>query len=306
MPMAAWAQDWKPSQPIKVIVPYPPGGLTDVLGRLVGERLQSAFGQPAVIDNKPGAATQLGASYVAKAPPDGYTLLLVTQSNAINATLYGNLSYDFIRDITPIATVLHAPSVLVINPSVPAKTIPELISYAKANPGKLNMGTAGIGSPPQLYGELFKTMTGINMTTVNYRGGEPGLVDLLAGQIQVMIEGITSSIGYIKGGKLRPLGVTSAQRSAALPDVPPIGDTVPGYDAAGWFGLAAPKATPAPVIGALSNAVAAALKDEGMQATMAKLGAAPMPMGPAEFGKYIADDTEKWAKVIRAAGLKVD
>ena len=206
-----------PDHPVRVIVGYAAGGPTDIAGRLVSDILSNRLGQQFAVEDKPGAGSNLGTEVVVNSPPDGYTLLLVTQSNAINATLYGNLSYDFIRDITPIATVLHAPSVLVINPSVPAKTIPELISYAKANPGKLNMGTAGIGSPPQLYGELFKMMTGINMTTVNYRGGEPGLVDLLAGQIQVMIEGITSSIGYIKGGKLRALGVTSGKRADALP-----------------------------------------------------------------------------------------
>jgi tripartite-type tricarboxylate transporter receptor subunit TctC len=295
-----------PDRPVRVIVGYAAGGPTDIAGRLVSDILSRRLGQQFAVEDKPGAGSNLGTEVVVNSPPDGYTLLLVTQSNAINATLYGNLSYDFIRDITPIATVLHAPSVLVINPSVPAKTIPELIAYAKANPGKLNMGTAGIGSPPQLYGELFKMMTGINMTTVNYRGGAPGLVDLLAGQIQVMIEGITSSIGDIKGGKLRALGVTSAKRADALPDVPAIGEFVPGYDADGWFGLGAPKGTPASIVEILRKEINAGIADPAMQDKFADIGAAPMPRTLDEFKKLIVDETEKWAKVVHSAGLKAE
>jgi tripartite-type tricarboxylate transporter receptor subunit TctC len=295
-----------PDHPVRVIVGYAAGGPTDIAGRLVSDILSNRLGQQFAVEDKPGAGSNLGTEVVVNSPPDGYTLLLVTQSNAINATLYGNLSYDFIRDITPIATVLHAPSVLVINPSVPAKTIPELISYAKANPGKLNMGTAGIGSPPQLYGELFKMMTGINMTTVNYRGGEPGLVDLLAGQIQVMIEGITSSIGYIKGGKLRALGVTSAKRADALPGVPAIGEFVPGYDADGWFGLGAPKGTPASIVEILRKEINAGIVEPAMKAKFADIGAAPMPTTLDEFKKLIVDETDKWGKVVHTAGLKAE
>jgi tripartite-type tricarboxylate transporter receptor subunit TctC len=295
-----------PSRSVLILVGYAAGGPTDICARLIAEALSKTLGQQFVVENRDGAGSNIATEAAIHADPDGYSLLLVTTSNAINATLYSNLNYNFLRDVAPVAGIMQAPSVLEVNPSFPVQSIAEFIAYAKANPGKINLGTAGNGSPPHMYAELFMAMTGIKLNVVGYRGGGPALVDLLSGQTQAMIEGIPSSIGYIKGGKLRPLGVTSAQRSAALPDVPPIGDTVPGYDAAGWFGLAAPKATPAPVIAALSNAVAAALKDEGMQAKMAKLGAAPMPMGPAEFGKYIGDDTEKWAKVIGAAGLKVD
>jgi tripartite-type tricarboxylate transporter receptor subunit TctC len=298
--------DTYPDHPVRVIVGYAAGGPTDIAGRLVSEILSKRFGQQFAVEDKPGAGSNLGTELVVNSPPDGYTLLLVTQSNAINATRYRNLNYDFIRDITPVASLLHAPSVLVINPSVPAKTIPELIAYAKANPGKLNMGTAGIGSPPQLYGELFKMMTGINMTTVNYRGGAPGLVDLLAGQIQVMVEGITSSIGDIRGGKLRALGVTSAKRADALPDVPAIDEFVPGYDADGWFGLGAPKGTPATIVETLRKAINAGIADPAMQAKFADIGAAAMPTTLDEFKKIIADETDKWGKVVRTAGLKAE
>jgi tripartite-type tricarboxylate transporter receptor subunit TctC len=295
-----------PDHPVRIIVGYAAGGPTDIAGRLISEILSRRLGQQFAVEDKPGAGSNLGTEVVVNAPPDGYTLLLITQSNAINATLYRNLNFDFMRDITPIASLLHAPSVLVVNPSVPVKNIPELIAYAKANPGKLNMATAGIGSPPQLYGELFKMMTGINMTTVNYRGGEPGLVDLLAGQVQVMVEGITSSIGYIRGGKLRALGVTSAHRADALPDVPAINDFVPGYDADGWFGLGAPKGTPAPIVETLRREINAGIAEPAMKAKFADLGAAPMPTTLDEFKKLIADETGKWGNVVRTAGLKAE
>ncbi len=308
MPLASrYARaDTYPDHPVRIIVGYAAGGPTDIAGRLVGEILSKRFGQQFAVEDKPGAGSNLGTELVVNSLPDGYTLLLVTQSNAINATLYRNLNYDFMRDITPVASLLHAPSVLVINPSVPAKTIPELIAYAKANPGKLNMGTAGIGSPPQLYGELFKMMADINMTTVHYRGGAPGLVDLLAGQIQVMVEGITSSIGDIRGGKLRALGVTSAKRADALPDVPAIGEFVPGYDADGWFGLGAPKGTPATIVEALRKAINAGIADPAMQAKFADIGAAAMPTTLDEFKKLIAEETDKWGKVVRTAGLTAE
>ncbi|MGB6536664.1 MAG: tripartite tricarboxylate transporter substrate-binding protein, partial [Xanthobacteraceae bacterium] len=236
----------------------------------------------------------------------GYTLLLVTQSNSINATLYPHLKFNYMASMLPIAGIMQAPSVLEVNPSVPIKSTAEFIAYAKANPGKLNVGTAGNGSPPHMFAALFMSMTGVNLKLVGYRGGGPGLVDLLGGQIQAMFEGITSSIGYIKAGKLRPLAVTSAKRSAALPDVPPIADAVPGYDASGWFGLGAPKGTPAPIIDTLAQEVAAALKDPTMRSRFAELGAEPMPMGPAEFGKLVADETTKWAKVINEAHITME
>jgi len=241
-----------------------------------------------------------------QAAPDGYTLLLVTSSNAINATLYRNLNFDFMRDIAPIAGIMQAPSVLEVNPSLPIKSVPEFIAYAKTNPGKVNMGTAGNGSPPHMFGELFKAMAGVDLAVVGYRGGGPALVDLLSGQVQVMFEGITSSIGYIRAGKLRALAVTSAKRSTALPDIPTIGEFVPGYAAAGWFGLGAPKGTPQPIIDMLSKAIGEALADPEMKARFADLGAEAMPMTPAEFGNLVADDTQKWAKVIRSADIKLD
>jgi tripartite-type tricarboxylate transporter receptor subunit TctC len=295
-----------PSRSVLLLVGYAAGGPTDICARLIAGWLSQRLGQQFVVENRSGAGSNIATEAVVHAEPDGYTLLLVTTSNAINATLYPHLNFNYMASMVPIAGIMVAPSVLEVNPSLPVHSTAEFIAYAKANPGKINLGTAGNGSPPHMYAELFMYMTGIKLNVVGYRGGGPALVDLLSGQTQAMIEGITSSIGYIKGGKLRPLGVTSAKRSAALPDVPPIGDVVPGYDAAGWFGLGAPKGTPQAIVDTLSNEVAAALKDPGMQAKMAKLGAEPMPMGPAAFGKLLADDTEKWAKVIRAANIKMD
>jgi tripartite-type tricarboxylate transporter receptor subunit TctC len=305
LPGSARADDY-PSHPVRIIVGYAAGGPTDIAGRLIGEILSKRFGQQFAVEDKPGAGSNLATEVVVNSPPDGYTLLLVTQSNAINATLYRNLNYDFVRDIEPIASLMQAPSVLELNPSVPITTVPELIAYAKANPGKLNMATAGIGSPPQLYGELFKLMTGINMTTVNYRGGEPGLVDLLAGQVQVMFEGITASIGYVRDGKLRALAVTSDTPTDALPDLPPIAHFVPGYNGVGWFGLGAPKGTPAPIIEKLRGAINEGIADPDVKARFAKLGAEPMPTSLADYKKLIADETEKWGKVVRAANLKAE
>jgi tripartite-type tricarboxylate transporter receptor subunit TctC len=298
--------DAYPTHPVRIIVGYAAGGPTDIAGRLVSEILSRRLGQQFAVEDKPGAGSNLATEYVVNSPPDGYTLLLVTQSNAINATLYSNLNFNFMRDIVPIASLMQAPSVLEVNPSVPVNSVPELIAYAKANPGKLNMATAGIGSPPQLYGELFKLLAGVNMTTVNYRGGEPGLVDLLAGQVQVMFEGITSSIGYVKDNKLRALGVTSETRTDALPDIPPIAQFVPGYSGVGWFGIGAPKGTPEPVVEALRKAVNDGIADPEVKAKFAKLGAEPMPTTLDQFKKLITDETEKWGKVVRAAGLKAE
>jgi tripartite-type tricarboxylate transporter receptor subunit TctC len=298
--------DTYPSRSVLVLVGYAAGGPTDICARLISEWLSKRLNQQFAVENRSGAGSNIATEAAIHAPPDGYTLLLVTSSNAINATLYSKLNFNFMADIEPIAGIMQAPSVLEVNPQVPVKTVPEFIAYAKANPGKVNMGTAGNGSPPHMFGELFKTMTGVNLTVVGYRGGEPALVDLLGGQVQVMFEGITSSIGYLKAGKLRPLGVTSAKRSAVLPDVPAIDEFVPGYDAAGWFGLGAPKGTPQPIIDTLSKAIAEGLADPDMKARFAALGAEPMPMGPAAFGKLVADDTAKWGKVIRTANIKMD
>jgi len=304
-PRTACAQSY-PARSVLLLVGYAAGGPTDICARLIGQWLSKRLGQQFVVENRSGAGSNIATEAAVRAPADGYTLLLVTSSNAINATLYRNLNFNFMHDIAPIAGIMQAPSVLEVNPSVPVKSVPEFIAYAKANPGKINMGTAGNGSPPHMFGELFKAMAGVDLTVVGYRGGGPALVDLIGGQVQVMFEGITSSIGYIKAGKLRALAVTSATRSAALPDIPAIAEFVPGYDASGWFGLGAPKGTPQPIMDTLSNAIKEALADPAMKARFAGLGAEPMPMTSAEFGKLIADDTEKWAKVIRTANIKLD
>jgi len=305
VPRIARAQTY-PARSVLLLAGYAAGGPTDICARLIGDWLSRRLGQQFVVENRPGAGGNIATEAVVRAVPDGYTLLMVTSSNTINATLYNNLNFNFMADIAPIAGIMQAPSVMEVNPSVPVKSVAEFIAYAKANPGKINVGTAGNGSPPHMFAELFKAMTGVNLTMVGYRGGGPALVDLLAGQVQVMFEGITSSIGYLRAGKLRPLAVTSAQRSAALPDVPTIGEFVPGYAAAGWFGLGAPKGTPQPIIDLLSKAVGEGLADPAMQARFADLGAAPMPMPSAALGKFIGDETEKWAKVIRSANIKQD
>jgi tripartite-type tricarboxylate transporter receptor subunit TctC len=304
-PHIARAQAY-PTRSVLILVGYAAGGPTDICARLISQWLSKRLGQQFVVENRSGAGGNIATEAAVQAPPDGYTLLLVTSSNAINATLYHHLNFNFMRDIAPIAGILQAPSLLEVTPSLPVKSVPEFIAYAKANPGKIDLGTAGNGSPPHMFGELFKFMTGVDLTVVGYRGGGPALVDLISGQVQVMFEGITSSIGYVKAGKLRALAVTSAKRSPALPDVPPISDFVPGYDASGWFGLGAPRNTPQPIIDMLSKEIGQALKDPTMQAHFAQLGAEPMPMGPAAFGKLIADDTAKWAKVIKSANIHLD
>jgi tripartite-type tricarboxylate transporter receptor subunit TctC len=305
LPRIASAQTY-PTRSVLLLLGYAAGGPTDICARLIGQWLSQRLGQQFVVENRDGAGSNIATEAAIHADPDGYTLLLVTSSNCINATLYPHLNFNFMKGIAPIAGIMQAPSVLEVNPSMPVKNTAEFIAYAKANPDKIDLGTAGNGSPPHMDAELFMYMTGVKLAVIGYRGGGPALVDLLSGQVQVMFEGITSSIGYLRADKLRPLGVTSAKRSAALPDVPPIADVVPGYDATGWFGLGAPMGTPAPIIDTLSKEVAAALVDPAMKARMADLGAEPMPMGPAEFGKLIADDTEKWAKVIRTADIKMD
>ena len=305
MPYVARA-DTYPSRSVLMLVGYAPGGPTDICARLIAQWLSQRLGQQFVVENRDGAGSNIATEAAIHAPPDGYTLLLATQSNAINATLYRHLTFNYMASTVPIAGIMQAPSVLEVTPSVPIKSTEEFIAYAKANPGKLNLGTAGNGSPPHMFAELFMYMTGVKLNVIGYRGGGPALVDLLSGQVQVMFEGITSSIGYLRANKLRPLGVTSAKRSPVLPDVPPIADVVKGYNAAGWFGLAAPKGTPQPVIDTLNKAVAAALVDPTMKAKMANLGAEPMPMGPAEFNKLMVSETETWGKVIHAANIHLD
>jgi len=305
LPRIARAQTY-PARSVLVLVGYAPGGPTDICARLICQWLSARLNQQFAVENRDGAGSNIATEAAINAAPDGYTLLLVTSSNAINATLYPHLKFNYLASMVPIAGIMQAPSVLEVNPAVPVKSTAEFIAYAKAHPGKIDLGTAGNGSPPHMFAELFMYMTGVKLNVVGYRGGGPALIDLLSGQVQVMFEGITSSIGYLRADKLRPLAVTSAKRSAALPDVPPIADTVPGYDATGWFGLGAPKGTPQAVIDTLSKEVAAALADPGMKAKMANLGAEPMPMGPDAFGKLLADDTEKWAKVIRAANIHME
>jgi tripartite-type tricarboxylate transporter receptor subunit TctC len=305
MPRVASALDY-PTRPARIIVGYAAAGPTDIAARLVGQWLSERLGQSFVVDNRPGAASNIGTELVVRAPPDGYTLLLVNATNAINTTLYDKLNFNFIRDIAPVASIMRTTNVMVVQPLFPAKSVPEFIAYAKANPGKINMATAGVGSPPHVNGELFKAMAGVDLIPVHYRGGGPALVDLLGGQVQIMFEGITSSIGYVRAGKLRALAVTSATRSAALPDIPAVGEFVPGYEANGWFGVGSPKNTPAKIIDTLNREINAGLADPTMQARIADLGGSAMPMTPTDFGKFIADETEKWRKVIQAAGIKAE
>jgi tripartite-type tricarboxylate transporter receptor subunit TctC len=305
LPRVAWALDY-PTRPVHLLVGFAAGGPLDTSARLISQWLSERLGQPFVIENRPGAGSNLATEIVARAPPDGYTLLEASAANAWNAALYDNLSFNFIRDIALVAGVRRAAGVMEVNPSVPVRTVPEFIAYAKANPGKINMATGGAGSAPHLYGELFKLMAGVDLVTVNYRGSAPALPDLIVGQVQVMFDVVISSIGHIRAGKLRPLGVTTATRLEVLPDVPPIGDFLPGYEASSWDGIGAPANTPPEIIAILNKQVNAALADPTFKARLADLGAEPFPGSPAEFGKFIVDYTEKWGKVIRAAGIKAE
>ena len=293
-----------PSRPVRIIVPFAAAGAFDIMARLIGQWLSERLGQPFVIENRPGAGTNIGTETVVKAPPDGYTLLLAGTPNAINATLYEKLSFNFIRDIASVAGISRAPLVMAVHPSVPAKTVPEFIAYAKANPGKISMASAGIGAPSHVSGELFKMMAGVNVVHVPYRGAGPALVDLLAGQVQVGFPSVPSSIEYVRAGKLRALAVTSATRSDALPDIPTVGEFLPGYEASASYGIGAPKGTPVEIIDMLNKEINAALDDPNMKARLADLGGTPLLGSAADFGKLIADDTEKWAKVIKAANIK--
>jgi tripartite-type tricarboxylate transporter receptor subunit TctC len=291
---------------VHLIVGYAPGGGTDIAARLIGQWLSERLGQPFVIDNRSGAGGNIGTETAVRAPPDGYTLLLVSLANATNATLYDKLNYNFIRDIAPAAGIIRVPNVMEVNPAVPVKTVPEFIAYTKANPGKINMASAGNGSPPHVAGELFKMMAGVNMQHVPYRGGGAALADLLGGQVQVTFESTSSSIEYIRSGKLRALAVTTSTRSEALPDIPTLSDFVPGYEASSWYGIGAPKNTPPDILDKLNNEINAGLADPKIKARFADLGGMALSGSPADFGKLIAEETEKWSKVIRAANIKVE
>jgi tripartite-type tricarboxylate transporter receptor subunit TctC len=293
-----------PSRPVHLIVGVAAGGPNDTVARVVGQWLSDRLGQQFVVENRTGAGGNIATEGVVHSPADGYTLLLTTSSNAVNVTLYEKSNFNFLTDIASVAAIMRVPNVMVVNPSVPAKSVPEFIAYAKANPGKINMATAGLGTTPQMSGELFKQMAGVNLVPVAYRGGAPALVDLIAGQVQVMFEPTISTVPYVKAGKLRALAVTSAMRSALLPDVPTVGDSVPGYEVSQWYGIGAPKDTPPDVIEKLNREINAGLTDPKLKARLAELGGVPIPMTPAELGKLVAEETEKWAKVIRAANIK--
>jgi tripartite-type tricarboxylate transporter receptor subunit TctC len=293
-----------PTRPVHLLVGFAPGGGTDISARLVGQWLSERLGRQVVIENRPGASSNVATEAVVRAPPDGYTLLLFGAPAAINAALFDNLNFNFIRDIAPVAGVMRSPSVMVVNPSFPAKTVSEFIAYAKAHPGKLNMGTAGVGTSLHVIGELFNIMAGVDLVPVAYRGAAPALVDLLAGQMQVIFDPLPEVIGYIKGGRLRVLAVTSATRSTALPDIPTIGEFLPGYEASAFFGVGAPRNTPAEIVDKLNLEINAALADPKTQAQITELGGVPMPMTPPELGQFLAEQTEKWRKVIRAKKIK--
>jgi len=300
----AWAQAY-PARPVHLIAPFAAGGTSDTVARLMGQWLSERLGQPFVIEDRPGAGSNIGTEAVVRASPDGYTLLMAGSYNAINATLYDKLNFNFIRDITPVAGIVRVPSVMIVHPSVPATTVPEFIAYAKSKPGKTTMASAGKGAPSHLAGELFKSMAGVDMVHVPYRGGGPAVTDLIAGQVQVMFPTLVESIGYIRAGRLRALAVTTATRSEALPDIPTVSEFLPGYEASGWFGIGAPKNTSSVVVDQLNKQINEGLADPKIKARFADLGGVPMPMMPAEFGKFIVDETEKWAKVIRTADIKV-
>ena len=301
----AWAQTY-PAQPVRIIVGFGPGGVSDILARLIGQWLSERFDRPFIIDNRPGGGTNIATETVARAPADGYTLLWLTSSNAINATLYEKLNFDFIRDIAPVASIVLVPSVMAVNSQFPTKTVPEFIAYAKANPGKINMGAAGPGSSTHIFGELFKMMAGVDLVPVQYRSSAPVLTDLMAGQVQVTFGPLGASIEYIKTGRLRALAVTTATRAEALPDVPTVGEFVPGYEASLWQGIGAPKSTPPEIVDRLNREINAALADPRIKARLADLGSTPFAQSPGDFAKLIASDTEKWGKVIRAANIKAE
>jgi tripartite-type tricarboxylate transporter receptor subunit TctC len=302
-PRLASALDY-PTRPVRIVVGFTAGGGVDITARLIGQRLSERLGQSFFTENRPGAGGNIGTELVVSATSDGYTLLLATVPNAVNASLYEKLNFDFIRDTAPVAGVIRVPMVILLNPSVPAKTVAEFISYAKANPGKINMASAGNGTAPHMAGELFKMMAGVDLVHIPYRGQAPALTDLLSGQVQVLFATAPGTTDYIATGKLRALAVTTASRAELLPDLPPVGDSVPGYETSQWYGICAPKNTPAEIVDKLNKEINAAIADPGMKARFAAIGGEPLPGSPADFGRLIAEETEKWAKVVRAAGIK--
>ena len=299
----AWAQAY-PSRPVRIVVGFAAGTGADIIARLMGQWLAERLGQSVIIENRAGAGTNIATEAVVRSPPDGHTLLAVTPANAINATLYDKLNFNFLRDIAPVGGVMRTPNVMVVNSAVPATSVPEFIAYAKARPGQLSMASAGNGSGTHMSGELFKMMAGVDMIHVPYRGGAPALTDLIAGQVQVMFPGTTVSIEHIKAGKVRALAMTSAVRSELLPDLPTVGDFVPGYEASQWYGIGVPRNTPVEIVDKLNKEINAAIADAGMKARFAAIGGEPLPGSPAEFGKLITEETEKWGRVVRAAGIK--
>jgi tripartite-type tricarboxylate transporter receptor subunit TctC len=304
VPGTAWAAEY-PTRPVRVIVPTFVGGTPDIVARLMSKSLSERLGQQFIVENRTGAGAKIGTEAVVRAPADGYSLLFVTQSNAIDATLYDKLNFNFVRDIAPVVGIGRVPLVIVVNPSsIPTETVPEFIAYAKANPGRINMASGGVGNPPHVAGVLFQVMTGVDLVHVQYRGGY--LPDLLAGQVQVAFSPIPTVIEYIRAGKLRALGVTSVTRSQALPDIATVGEFVPGYEAGSWYGIGAPTNTPAEIVNALNTAINVCLADPKMKVRFAELGVVPMPMTPTEFGTFIGDETEKWAKIIRAGNIKAE
>jgi len=302
---AARAENY-PSRPVRFIVGFPPAGTTDIGARLMGQYLSDRLGQQFVVENRPGAGSSVAAEFVAHAPPDGYTILLSSVANAINASYYQNLNFDLVRDFAPVGNVMQMPLVMETNPAFPVKSVAEFITYAKANPGKISMASSGVGTSGHITGVLFAMMSGVDMVHVPYRGAGPALVDVVAGQCQVIFDLLPSSIGYIRSGSLRALGMTTAARSAALPDVPAIGETVNGYDAGAWIGISAPKDTPRPIVGKLNEAINAGLADKTVLARFGELGGIATPGTPEQFGAYIAGETEKWARVIKFANLKAE
>jgi tripartite-type tricarboxylate transporter receptor subunit TctC len=295
-----------PLRPVRIIVGFPAGGGVDIVARLLGQAMSERLGQPVVIDNRPGANSNIATEAAVRAAPDGHTLLIVDSSPAINATLYDKLNFNFVRDIAPVAIVAKNVLVMVVNPSVPATTVPEFIAYVKANPGKVNMGSAGIGNGTHIFGELFKSMSGVNMVHVPYRGAAPALADLLGGQVQVLFLALSVTLDHIKAGKLRALAVTNATRWQGLPDIPAVGEFLPGYEATNWYGVGAPRRTPIEIVDKLNREINVVLADAKMKARLADLGAVAIAGAPADFGKLIAEETEKWGKVIRAANIKLD
>ena len=305
VPRIAMAQAF-PTRPVRIVVPFAAGGATDIIARLIGQWLSERLGQQFVIENRPGAGSNIGTEMVVNAPPDGYTLLQVGASSAINATLYEKLSFNFLRDIAPVSGIISIPFIMAVNPSFPAKTVSEFIAYARANPGKVNMASGGNGTAGHLSGELFKMMAGINMVHVPYRGEGPALTDMLGGQVQAMFGTMPASIEYVRAGKLRPLAVTSARRSELLPDLPTVGDFVPGYETSAWQGIGAPKNTPAEIINKLNEEINAGLADPKIKTRVADMGGTVLAGSPADFDKLIADETEKWGQVVKFSGAKPD